>query len=276
MRTSAYNAALEKLNAKVRGGLDLGVTFAEAGATWRMIKALREFRRFSLRRLGGMRPFGGGSKDLANGLLQLKYGWIPLLSDIFGVADELVRTSITGNIRYRARSTFEGLSQTNYTNLQVWGVYPPVSRYGRLKQSCTLGVVLKIPSNTIDIARWTSLNPVSLGWELVPYSFVVDWFYDVGSYLRNLETAWLYNSQFVTGYKSELYAFDGVFSTDPWWTYTAGGMRYTVAAKAALRRRQFARTVLTSYPLPARPRVTVDLSWQRVATAGALLRQLFK
>jgi hypothetical protein len=120
---------------------------------------------------------------------------------------------------------------------------------------------------------------VSLGWELIPYSFVVDWFIDVGSYLRNLETALLFGTIFKSGFVSELYAVDLVddylpsflintkqTDTATWWLLTK--------ATSRRRYREFYRTKLTSYPFPRKPTFKVDLGSQRLLSAASLLRQI--
>ena len=41
-------------------------------------------------------------------------------------------------------------------------------------------------------------DPLSVAWELIPYSFVVDWFYPIGTYLENLNTIPKLNGRFMT------------------------------------------------------------------------------
>jgi hypothetical protein len=124
---------------------------------------------------------------------------------------------------------------------------------------------------------------VSLAWELIPYSFVVDWFVDVGSYLRNLETALLYRKFVTSGYVSELYAFEGSeVGINKANGYAIGSGKSNenwarfLNVKAKIRRVQFARTKLSSYPLPRLPTFKVALGSQRLFSAAALLRQLLQ
>lgn len=269
-RTLVYNMALEKLNSKVRGGLDLSIMLAEAKTTARMIKSLGKLTDFArLRRFGS-------TKDLANGWLQYQYGWKPLMSDIFGIANESINIVLATIQKVRSRVTLPIEVDFVKGPYQVAGLTSvKTSIRGKGKQSCTIVLELDVPQSSFDVARWTSLNPVSIAWELTPYSFVIDWFYDVGSYLRNLESALYYNTLFRSGYTSELYAYDGKQSVINHRSQFSG-YYYLLNAVAGVRRREFVRTKLTSYPLPRKPTFSVDLNSSRLLSAAALLRQLLK
>lgn len=269
-RTLVYNMALEKLNSKVRGGLDLSIMLAEARTTARMIGSLRKLTDFArLRRFGS-------TKDLANGWLQYTYGWKPLMSDIFGIANESVNIVLATIQKVRSRVTLPIEVDFVKGPYQVAGLTAvKTSIRGKGKQSCTIVLELDVPQSSFDVARWTSLNPVSIAWELIPYSFVIDWLYDVGSYLRNLESALYYNTFFRAGYVSELYAYDGRQFVINHKTQFSG-YHYILNANAGVRRREFVRAKLTSYPLPRKPTFSVDLNSYRMVSAAALLRQLLK
>jgi hypothetical protein len=200
-KSTVYNAALEKLNAKARGELDLGVALAEAGATYRMVKSLKKVTDFA------KRPLLGDPRDLANGWLQWQYGWKPLVGDVFRAADESIRVVLNKLEKLRVRATIPIMVNGTTTREIISSSFKPiVVAEGKGKTSCTICVTYEVPS--FDPARWSSLNPISLGWELIPYSFVVDWFYDIGSWLRAMETGLLYGSAFKHGYVSELYVYD--------------------------------------------------------------------
>lgn len=271
-RALVYNLALEKLNSKVRGGLDLSIALAEAGTTVRMIKSVKKFTDFARGR--GL----GSTKDLANGWLQYTYGWKPLMSDIFAVANESVNIVLGTIQRVHARVRLPLTVDAKKRRSQIANLTAATAVTTNVRgdggQSCTIVLELDVPS--FDLARWTSLNPVSIGWELIPYSFVVDWFYDVGSYLRGLETALLYSTRFRSGYVSELYAYDGEEWVKEPLAQDFGSYYYSLDVKASVRRREFVRAVLSSYPFPRKPTFEVDLNWKRLVSAGSLLRQLFK
>lgn len=253
-----YNQALSRVYDKLRGDLDLAVDIAESHQTKRMFGELARWERY----LGGWGP-----RRWANEWLQYQYGWKPLIRSCYGAATELrnfvaKKQRITGSAK-QPFSDFK--TKRSYANLfQV-----DMVTNCRGKAGCR--IVLDYTRKENDLARWSSLNPVSIAWELMPYSFVVDWFFDVGSTLRNLETSFLY-SQYVTGYMDELYAVeckevadfaDQPFAEVYWWK-----------SKAYRRRIEFSRTVLTSAPMPRLPQFKVKMGWQRWISAWALTSQI--
>jgi hypothetical protein len=280
-QTSVYNDALGKLSDLVRGSLDLSVALGEAGTTAKMLKSTAQL----LGLAKGRRPYSGfgGTKDIANGYLQWKYGWKPLMSDIFDAANESINLSVNfiTKVKARARMPLRGnLSSVSYPTVGSCPNVPFVRTLtGGWKQSafqrCEIGVCLGLPQKVHDIARWSSLNPASIAWELMPYSFVVDWFVDIGSYLRNFETGLLYNSLFKYGYVSHTYRF---YSQDECESFTSHDdgtfIHKVVGVMASQYQAQFFRSKLAAYPLPYRPTFKADLGSGQLLSAAALLRQL--
>jgi hypothetical protein len=274
-RNTAYNSALSKLNEKVRGDLDLGVTLAELGSTKRMFKAIGK----TISHAARLKPPGGygSTRDVANGYLQYKYGWKPLLSDVFGIADEMIRVTLNAVQHIKAGTRFPINGPIGISSLRYINGTPncQVALKGHGFSAAHFQLAVDVPG--FDLSRFSSLNPVSLGWELIPYSFVVDWFVDVGSYLRNLETGLLYRTLFRGGYVSEIFHYEGLEKCETSNSYWSDDP--TVEHKrveADIDHTEFHRTVLTSYPLPRRPTFSVDLSSGQLFSAAALLRQMLK
>jgi hypothetical protein len=55
-----------------------------------------------------------------------------------------------------------------------------------------------------QLGQISSLNPVSILYEVIPFSFVLDWAIDIGSWIRTLETAFLHRNEFVIGWQVQL------------------------------------------------------------------------
>jgi hypothetical protein len=142
--------------------------------------------------------------------------------------------------------------------------------------SLTSEVLFRIPeSRLLEFAGYTSLNPASIGWELLPWSFVADWVVDVGGYLRNLENAWLYGSAFAGGYSTEtiLARTFGKFS----YSYGSSGSLIVCEADGGYQEYIYKRRqVLTGIPIPRVPRVDIQLGAQRLLASAALLSQFLK
>lgn len=258
--STAYNNALKELTDRVRGGLDLSVDAFQGRQTARMFSAASQAEDLAR----GLRRSGIGKLKLIGSLwLQFQYGWLPTLSSVYGVADESLRY-VANNL-----STYRGNGSATDSDL-----------YNDTKGQFTVGVLcqrktqVKIAvtvdnSKVLDLARWTSLNPISIGWELMPFSFVVDWFVDVGSYLREAETALLYGRAFTGGFVSTYRESKG--------TGTRISLPYGFSVfDGEVKRVQFNRTVLNSFPFPQKPKLNFSLSSGRLLNAAGLLSQFLR
>jgi hypothetical protein len=172
------------------------------------IRALRRGNvKLAFKHLGvkGKGPKGLG-KDAANFYLEYKYGWRPLVNDIMNasqaIQDVLSReagATYTDSVRVSSN-----ISPTIYS--LRW------KRKGTIEYSVQYGVVYTIPDMTSHGLGALGLNNLlSLGWELLPLSFVVDWMVSIGSFLDGFST--LRSLEFAGGYytlrvESDIQAFD--------------------------------------------------------------------
>lgn len=310
-----YDRAVERLNEKVRGNLDLSVALGETGQTAKMLNLVDRFKvgyagmvaSYHREVMRGVRdahnlklldrrlrkwqkttvsryrdhyrpvPINKGvvsrvSSLGANGWLEFTYGWSPLISDIRGVAENVLGFSRNRNW-VKASSTLRSEERE-----QAEVILDGISMPGEIVTDVVVKTRFKIfldPSFDNNLAKWTSLNPASIAWELTPYSFVVDWFLDIGSYIRGLETAFLYGNQFQSGYCSELITYTRRFSSVG--ARRIPGVESQVwRAVETLRHTNFSRRLLISYPAPHVPSFKVDLGASRLISAASLLRQLLK
>lgn len=258
--------ALAKLTDEVRGDLDLSVDLAEAGKTIKMLRltdhVVNTLRTIKSRRLGALKA--AGALWLMN-----TYGLQPTLQSIFGLADENLRTVINKTERYKVRAS-EWFYPDKCNVLAVVGsVDFPVPKGSRLKTSITYGMDLR--TDQFDITRFSSLNPASIAWELMPLSFVYDWFFNVGGYLRQMETCLLYANRFRSGYKTKLVVGSLPFTL----LQTQGGIEpYTSHWQGLLKMVDINRSVLASYPAPRLPSFKAQLGSSRMLSAAALMSML--
>lgn len=118
-------------------------------------------------------------KRLANLRLEYAYGWKPLMSDLRQVCKELHEPPHYITVKSGRRSYF--LDQ------QVSGVTYKTRIRDNFYKSVFAKLVLELDAPFVASASSLGLeNPALLAWELTPYSFVVDWFLPIGSYLENL------------------------------------------------------------------------------------------
>lgn len=111
-------------------------------------------------------------QDPASQWLAFQYGWLPLLSDIHEGTEfvESLANKASMVIRNHAvsKDSYKPASQRLTARREVI-----VSRIWRLKRA---------PSNVLLSGV---IDPLSVAWELLPFSFVVDWFIPVGQFIEN-------------------------------------------------------------------------------------------
>jgi len=146
------------------------------------------------------------SQNAASNWLELQYGWKPLLSDI----DILIR-KVHINFRDYLRvarssaktSTTSSTAVSGPFNVSIQGVSPYTCGYINRKLDIKVKYGIRYRLTNKDrqfLAQAGFTNPINLAWELLPYSFVVDWIYPLGPYLERLSA--FEGLTFQDGYKS--------------------------------------------------------------------------
>lgn len=276
-RTSNRPRVLEKFNSRARGDLDLSVSVFEASQTRRMLSASQQALALAehtgLFRKG--KRLAAAAKAGSDLWLQYWYGWKPLASDIYETAKQLANTACSTFENYSVSDFYTNnsalVSFLDYTNGYSVQFNSPIQVKHRIS--------VKLEAQDAQAAnRFTSLNPASIAWELTPFSFVFDWMYDVGSYLRNTETALLYGNRFINGYETSLTAGDGPLSKSSSSSFTSGLNRITTTEKydGTFFYRKLTRSILYAYPTPNLPSFNVDLGSRQLTTLAALAVQRMK
>jgi hypothetical protein len=122
-----------------------------------------------------------GGNAIADGWLELQYGWRPLLQDIYGSAEFLAKKQ-THEIRGRVNSSqkrncYETREIDSQTTLRT-------NFFFEVGES----VWFQTSGAELASAKESGLtNPLSVAWEVLPWSFVVDWFIPVGGYINRLD-----------------------------------------------------------------------------------------
>jgi hypothetical protein len=288
--SNLYNTALIKARLKMkRSDINLGQAFAEADMTARLLgdtairlaqayRALRKGRwKEAMRRLGvtpSRKPNGSNS---VKQWLELQYGWKPLLSDIYGATEALTRRPQDHWLVTGKGSAKEKLEQTALYNNS-----PTVlSHAQKVELKGMQGCFVRIdaaPANEL-LQSFTSLgltNPLLIAWELVPFSFVVDWGFKVGDYLSSLDAMLGYDGAHTYVSVSKLVRAEitatslsktVVRSLD---TYVFTG-EYTGRKSTVL----LERSCPTSVPFPQWPSFRDPRSLTHMANGLALLAQVF-
>ena len=129
-------------------------------------------------------------EDIPGLWLEYSFGWAPLISDIYTILDNTFdspKSKIEASVK--RESTRPYTKSTNY-----------VEHKGESQTLCVakacVNVQVDVPA-LAALSQYGITNPLAVAWELVPYSFVVDWFLPVGDYIEQMNaTAGLILSDF--------------------------------------------------------------------------------
>lgn len=252
--SDTQSIARERFNSKLRDTAEMGAALAQYGLAvdmvsnralqlYRFAKALRRFdfpsagrelnrivygkdERYYARTLRGIKGLNlrRDSRSFASNYLEYSFGWAPLVSDIasaINILDSPRRG--TRNVRASAQSddTLVRSVNTNYS-------FEPVILRGehayQIGVTCNADVEVLNPNISLA-AQLGFVNPVSVVWEIVPFSFVVDYFVNVQSYLENYSS--LFGLQ-LSNIWSTTYVRDKCNLSETWWDGRPG--RYAASS----------------------------------------------
>lgn len=283
--TSLENEAMLKALAKVSDAKsNLAVMFAEKAKTsslildsaTRIFNAMRSFRKGNLK--GIAENLNISPSKLHKSWLEYKYGWMPLLMDVKGSAEFLAQQNLGRPPRFTVSSTVKDPISGTITgpgnNRMSFDSNMETATYSsdRVK-SVRVKLWLEISNPQLTQLQQLGLtNPALVAWELIPFSFVFDWFISVGSYLQGITalngvtvrkamTSWSFyaNSSCVESFPG----YNGSYHLYlPW----SGLLR-------ECKHRTYSRGTITVNPLSLHPPVDFSLpSGQRLISALALMR----
>lgn len=270
-------ALLGKLREAVAGSdFNAGVSLGESrealnmifGASTKIFKALKAVKRFDIvgaaAALSVKVPKKSVKKTSAENWLELQYGWLPLLGDVHGASQFLAKQlefPLVQTYRVRRKKVLE----------PTWG-NPSLTKRSALGVTRTQ-ILARL--SEVDVIQLSGLtDPLSVAWELVPFSFIADWFIPVGSYLSARGLAQSLTGSFVRTETTKTSWFHGPLpdTTIPFirrWTYIGG--------ERSESRVTVNRTVTSSLsiPLPKAVGLGEAFSWKRAANAVALVTSIF-
>ena len=261
---NAINRARTECLLKLKDAkVNLGVTIAESKRTVNMVvdSATTMWKLLNAVKKGNFGYVSKtlGPKSISNGYLQWQYGWKPLAADIKGAFDEAERHTSVGQL-LTAKRTIRDSPELEFNNSSFVGGGSVDCAY-KCQITARLSDAFLSRANSIGL-----VNPASLAWELVPFSFVVDWSLPIGNYLEALTaTAGL---TFVGGYESQR-CNSTIHATQvvPGYSGDTGSLEVQFF--------YFTRTKLSNFPSPL-PYVKSPFSTSHLMSALALLGQLLK
>jgi hypothetical protein len=202
-----------------------------------------------------------GRKSVANNWLELQYGWLPLLKDAESGAQflahhfssPLAKEYRVRHVRKDGTLTTSSQINTEYKNTQVINSGQIIARLTE--------------KDVISLVGLT--DPLSVAWELLPYSFVIDWFIPIGNFLAARGLSQSLTGTFITT-RYDSYKANG------WYCKTAAIQDSSSADSDAFKIIKVRRSVSSTLevPVPTFKPLNKVLSWKHCANAVALLSNL--
>lgn len=127
--------------------------------------------------------------DISKMWLEIQYGWKPLIGDCYESMKSLA--VICDKPRKSRFSVSQSVSfQENILDPTAFSTYRTVTISRR--------IIAELDENLSTPRSLGLYNPAAVAWELVPFSFVADWFIPIGSYLDSLGVIPFLSGRFLT------------------------------------------------------------------------------
>lgn len=122
------------------------------------------------------------ARSFGNNYLEFHFGWEPLVKDIYACV-ELVQSPMEHLVARGKKTT----RQKRFDNVRpIQGIETHLYQGNHVNEvQCVCQAEFKVTNPNLYLANRLGLtNPASVAWELIPFSFVVDWFVNVSDFLN--------------------------------------------------------------------------------------------
>lgn len=201
---SPENSSYERLRGKIYDSVNAGAAFAEyrqsvgliANTATTLFKAYRAVRTGNIQgALSALRYQGqippskrrditsrSFARSAGSNFLAIHFGWEPLLKDIYKscelLADPVKSFSLE---RGRSHDVVNAQGTIDYGSVRDDWIAA-----GRVWSSQSARVRFATPGPSFTLAQFGLSNPASVAWEVFPFSFLLDWVFNVGDFLSSL------------------------------------------------------------------------------------------
>lgn len=211
--------------------------------------------------------------------LEYSYAWKPLLKDIYDHCEALASAAVKTDFVFRhARASarterFHSFKGSDGNGCFNWTVSQRTIRRSSIE------VYYRLPLSGIsNIQALGVINPLEVVWEIVPFSFVVDWFLPVGDLIRSFSA---YNGlEFFSGLTtSNTISIKDLSFVSNGRKNPGGGPDHTYkgngSGKARTWSEEKSRSAINDFPPPPSLEFKDPRSFAHAASAIALLQVLF-
>lgn len=251
-----YAQAYDRFVGKVKPRIQMALNALEAGKSFamiasRLIQGLRLCKSF-LSEIASIVSSRRRRKRLASAWLEFTFGWKPIVSDIYG-AIELLSQEFPSTVLVSGGSS----DSTITIPTDQWGGRNTLKQ--RYYRSYRLRSQIVFSNPNLALASSLGItNPLAVAWDIIPFSFVADWFFKVNTWLNSFDA--MAGVSLVRPSISKLTKGD--------WTWSGG--LYSSYGSASARAR-----IPGGFPLPSltsRWQIPAPSLWLAI-TSSALLTQ---
>jgi hypothetical protein len=264
--------------------IDLATTLAESKKTVNEIASLvrqvalsyKHLRRgnwnAALRIITGSKVGKSVNKNPSSAWLRYQYGIMPIMRDVQGLIKLLDADFKKEGAHFVAKSSA-------VESAFLVPTFPPShykmwSEVKSLKYGATAKYYYRVDDTMLEmLSNLTTLQPLTVVWELLPYSFIVDWFFPIGSFLQATNAT--IGLTFSDGYIGRKSVYDNRTKFWPVTDNTSKSSLTGTAPESHIRNVCYMRTRIYSFPT-AKLYVKSPFSGSHLISAIALLSNLRK
>jgi len=212
----------------------------------------------------------------SNAVLAYNFGIKPLIEDAYGIAQSLAKlTSLPDKITVHGKSTKRFSSLVKTETLVSSGIPYLVKQFFEETTITThYACDYSIDNGTLSYLNGIGLvNPAEIAWEVMPWSFVIDWFWPIGNFISAISSeaglSFMGGTKTVTTHRvmTAKYAYTGIPRAAEQYTREYGTAIGSKIIKSKVR------TVLSSTPQLQLPDFKSPFSFTHIAETLALISQ---
>lgn len=215
-----------------------------------------------------------------NAWLEVQYGWNPLMSDVYGAMHAVDVNQRNRAYVLKCDKSSKSIYPYRFAVNSNWSasakMAAPVG--STTTEYCKQVVYYTLASQNLStLASLGLTNPVNLAWELVPFSFVVDWFLPLGDWFNSFDAT--LGKDFKSGTRTRVVSYPRVQCRVSQ-VGSLPGPAYSVHDSSApgtgfVEYFRMNRDVLANFPSPTPPAFKNPCSPSHVASALSLMASAF-